>query len=176
MKVVFRLYFDFEKLETWLNEMAAKGWMLQNFFAGLFTFSKGIPGEYIYRVELLKHMAGSPKNRPYLHFMEELGAEHIGSWVRWSAYRRKACDGAFDIYTDTDLRATHYRRISRFLLFFGCLEVLFGLLALFPLIHDAKVAWPGVLFAFFVGLAFLRVAARFYKKYRSLKAQKGLYE
>jgi hypothetical protein len=46
-KVVYRLYADYEKEETWLNEMVAKGYALKNFVWCRYVFEPCEPGEYI---------------------------------------------------------------------------------------------------------------------------------
>ena len=51
--VRWKFYFDKDKEEQWLNEMAAKGWSMKSFFAGRYTFEQTQPGEYLYQVELL---------------------------------------------------------------------------------------------------------------------------
>ena len=124
VKRVFKLYFDYEKEEVWLNEMARQGWMMKSYFLGLFQFVQGTPGEYIYRIEMLPHLVRNPKNQQYLHFLQEMDIEIIFSWFVWVAYRRKASDGPFNIYSDIDSRITHYSRIGRFLFPLGLIELI----------------------------------------------------
>lgn len=38
--VRWKFYFDKDKEEQWLNEMAAKGWSMKSFLAGRYTFDK----------------------------------------------------------------------------------------------------------------------------------------
>ena len=47
----FRLYYDKEKEEEWLNEMCRKGWGMTNFFLGFYTFEPCASGEYTYQVD-----------------------------------------------------------------------------------------------------------------------------
>ena len=187
VKRVFKISYDFEKLEIWLNEMAQQGWMMESFFAGLFKFSKGTPGEYIYRAELLPYRAGSPKNLPYLHFLEGIGAEIVATWVKWGVYRRKACEGAFDVYSDIESRIKHYRRVSRFLFFFCIIEWILTFIQGRRFIEvlmsaDSGSSLPigvflfGFLFPLLVGLAIFRTAWRFDKSYRHLKREEQLHE
>ena len=49
----FKLYYDKDKEEAFLNEMSAKGYAMKRFFLGLYTFEKCRPGEYTYRVDLI---------------------------------------------------------------------------------------------------------------------------
>jgi len=90
---VFRILLDYEQEEAWLNKMAEKGWMVESFHFGLYRFSKGTPGEYTYRIELLPHLARSAKNSPYLRFVEETDVEIVYVVYKWAIYRKKTCDG-----------------------------------------------------------------------------------
>ena len=111
IKRVFKWFYDFEREEIWLNDMAAQGWHMQSFFLGLYEFKEGEPGEYIYRLELLPQRAAHYESHKYFRFLEETGVEIVSAWVRWVYYRRKAEEGAFDIYSDVDSRIKHYRRV-----------------------------------------------------------------
>jgi len=124
VKRVFRFYFNYEKEEIWLNDMAQQGWMMKSFFLGLYRFTLEMPGEYIYRIEMLPHLVRNPKNQPYLQFLQDMGIEVISAWFVWVTYRRKASFGPFDIYSDIDSRIAHYSRISRFLFPLGLIELL----------------------------------------------------
>jgi hypothetical protein len=65
-KVVHRLYWDFEKEERWLNEMAAKGEDLVRYRLGSYHFERGEPSEWVYRIELIPSRPGSEAGRDYL--------------------------------------------------------------------------------------------------------------
>jgi len=111
-KVLWRAFFDYEKEEKWLNEMAAKGLAFNDYVFFRYTFTDCEPGEYIYRIELLDNLPGHPESKKYLGFMAENGVEHISSWARWVYFRKKAAAGSFDIFSDIDSRLMHYRRIA----------------------------------------------------------------
>ncbi len=49
----WKLYFDKDLEESWLNQLAQQGWGLTSFCLGRYTFEPIEPGEYIYRVDLL---------------------------------------------------------------------------------------------------------------------------
>lgn len=187
LKRVFRLFFDFEQAEAWLNEMADQGWMMESFFCGLFKFSKGTLGEYTYRVELLSYPVWSSGNQPYLNFVEETGVELVTVWVKWAIYRRKACEGGFDVYTDIGSRIGHYRRVSRFLLFFCLLEwslsLLVGVRTVHALVSEySETKFPyglsAVIFLFgvLIGALIFRAACRSHKKYKRLKKEEPFLE
>lgn len=109
---------DFEKEEKWLNEMSSKGWHLcevtgtKNQIGNCtYVFQEGEAGNYIYRLELLNDLPTSVMGTDYIHFVEETGAEHIGSIFRWVYFRRKADSGEFNMFSDIDSRISHLNRI-----------------------------------------------------------------
>jgi hypothetical protein len=102
---------QYEKEEKWLNEMSAKGMQLTDVGFCRYSFVKGTPGEYIYRLELLEHMPGNAESVSYISFLEETGIEQVGSILRWIYLRKKASDGPFELYSDTESKINHYKRI-----------------------------------------------------------------
>jgi len=115
MKTIIRkAYWNYEKEEKWLNEMSAKGLALTDYSWCRYVFADSQPGEYIYRIELLDYPATNPASQKYLRFMEESGVEFVASYMRWVYFRKKATDGAFDIYSDIDSKIKHYQRVTRF--------------------------------------------------------------
>lgn len=135
-RVVRKAFLNFEKEEEFLNEMSAKGWALIDYSWCKYVFEDAPKGEYIYRIELLEKPVEHPESQNYIEFMEETGVELVDTYNRWVYFRKKASDGAFDIYSDIDSRIRHYRRIrvlfSAILglnLFMGALSVFFGSLA-----------------------------------------------
>lgn len=118
---------QFEEEEKWLNEMAARGKALVSVGLCTYIFEDCEPGEYICRMELLENLPSSAEGRSYIEFLEETGAEQVGSYLRWCYFRRKASLGAFDLFSDFESRIRHLNRIL--LLVFCCLpmELYFGL-------------------------------------------------
>jgi hypothetical protein len=108
---VRKLFVDFEKEEKWINDMAAKGLNFTNYSIGKYSFQEGKPGEYIYRLELLKELPTHAESQSYIKFMEETGVECMDTYMRWVFFRKKAEDGEFDLYSDFDSRIKHYERI-----------------------------------------------------------------
>ena len=118
----FRLYYDKEKEEAWLNEMCRQGWAMTKFFLGVFQFMPCEPGKYTYQVD----MPGLPGTfgmhsgikKEYIDFVEATGAEYVCSWGFWLIFRKETEQGDFKLYTDKESRIKLYRRI-RFL-FLAC--------------------------------------------------------
>jgi len=115
MKAIIRkLFLNFEKEEKWLNDMAAKGLNFIDYSFSRYLFEEGKPGEYTYRMELLNNLPSNPESKAYIKFMEETGAECIGTYVRWVYFRKKTSEGPFDLYSDYDSRINHYKRVAAF--------------------------------------------------------------
>lgn len=116
--------FDKEREEGWLNDYCQQGWALASFFAGLATFVPCEPGEFIYQIDLLPG-AGlrADDYEGYVIFMHETGVEVVQRWGRWVYLRRRAEEGPFEIYTDTESRIDLYRRIRKLFLWALCLEL-----------------------------------------------------
>jgi hypothetical protein len=118
------LAWNFEKEETWLDEMSAKGMQLVDVGFCRYTFEDNDPGVYRYRIELLKNVPTDPEQMAYIRFMEESGIRHVGTYMRYVYFRRPASEGAFDLFSDIDSRVSHYRRISTLLLIIGILNLI----------------------------------------------------
>ena len=112
-KVVYKTYlaWDFEREEKWLNSMSAKGLQLVGVSFCRYVFEEGEPNEYIYRLEMLDDLPESYKGQKYINFIEETGAERIGSILRWVYFRKTPEKGGFDLFSDVDSRIKHLNRI-----------------------------------------------------------------
>lgn len=53
---IFKLFVNYEKEEAWLNKLASQGLHCVDYVIGRYTFKKGAPGEYTYRIQLLENM------------------------------------------------------------------------------------------------------------------------
>ena len=116
---------EFDKEERWLNQMAMQGWALVEVGFCRYVFEKCEPGEWIIRLQM-------QKNDPeYVAFLEEIGAEYIGRVVQWIYVRRRAEEGAFELFSDTQSRLDHLRWIARMLLAIGLTNLLIGVVNAF---------------------------------------------
>ena len=52
-----------------------------------------------------------PESQQYIKFIEDTGAEQIGSYMRWVYFRKKTSDGPFDLFSDLSSRINHLNRI-----------------------------------------------------------------
>ncbi|MGM9662128.1 MAG: DUF2812 domain-containing protein [Oscillospiraceae bacterium] len=116
-QVIHKVYWlwQFEDEEQWLNEMSAKGLHLTDVGLFRYVFEEGTPGAYQYRLEMLDHWPNHPESRKYIAFLEETGAEHVGSLKNWVYFRKRGEDGPFDLYSDIDSRIRHLQRIAALL-------------------------------------------------------------
>ena len=112
--IVHKAYWDYEKEEQWLNDMAAKGLALSDYSWCRYAFEETPRGKYLYRIELLENLPSHPESQAYLRFLEENGVEVVTSYMRWVYLRRDAAEGPFDLYTDLDSKIRHYKRILTF--------------------------------------------------------------
>ncbi len=117
-KVVHKWFWawSFEKEEKWLNEMAAKGLVLSSVSFCKYVFEDSLPDAYSVRLELFENAPTHPESEKYIRFLEETGAEHIGSVMRWVYFRKKTADGAFDLFSDISSRIKHLNRILALLI------------------------------------------------------------
>ena len=58
---------DFEKEESWLNQLALQGWVLDGVGFVAYHFAASDPGEYTVRLEMRGH------DQRYIDFMAEIG-------------------------------------------------------------------------------------------------------
>lgn len=106
---LWRLVFDVEKTEEWLNRLAAEGLNCVGFgcIAYRYYFEQGEPGEYTYRVINLEESFGHPKSIRYMAFLKENGVEYVGHAFRNVFLRKRAAEGEFNLFTDRESQIRH---------------------------------------------------------------------
>ena len=112
---------EFEKEEQWLNTMVQSGWVLDGVGFATYHFIACEPGEYTVRLEMHDH------DEAYICFMEECGAEYVGRMAKWIFFRKKASEGAFDLFSDLDSRIKHIKKIGKALTAVGFANLVIGL-------------------------------------------------
>ena len=117
--IKFRLYYDKDKEENFLNNMVKKGYAMKSFFLGLYTFEKCEPNEYTYRVDLIKDKS-QKELEEYIELITETGAEYIQRWGVWAIFRKK---GEFELYTDVESNIEQYSKIKTMFLALSILEL-----------------------------------------------------
>ena len=128
-KTMHKLFFvwEFDKEEKWLNEMAAKGLCLVSVGFCKYEFEDCIPGEYRICLQLLEKSPRNPEMQKYIEFLEQTGAEHIGSFTRWVYFRKKASDGDFELFSDNASRVKYLTGMLGFITLIAGLNLCIGL-------------------------------------------------
>ena len=125
-KIIRKAFVDFEKEENWINQMAREGWAMTDYSWCRYAFEDCEPGAYVYRIELLPDLAGHPKSRAYVDFVESTGAKEVARYGRWVYFRKQSGEGGFDLFSDLGSRLAHYRRVYQFWLVLAIAELLIG--------------------------------------------------
>lgn len=180
--VIRKIFFNFEKEEKWINEMAVKGLNFIDYSFSRYLFEEGQPGEYIYRIELLENQPTHVESKAYLKFLEETGVECVSTYMRWVYLRKKAATGSFDIYSDYELRIKHYKRVA-------WLQGVLGVINLLCAIINISIgllsftSQPINYFNLIVGITNLLISMKLtsmfiahIKKINRMKKEKQLYE
>lgn len=118
---------NFEAEEKWLNQMAQKGWVLEDVGFCKFRFVSAEPGAYAVRMEMMEEMPNSEKGMDYIGFIEETGAEYIGSVMKWAYFRKKVEDGEFELFSDIDSRIRHLDRMMKSIGMVGAANLAIGM-------------------------------------------------
>lgn len=141
MRKVIRKWFwiwDFDKEEKWLNEMAAKGLALTAVGWCRYDFEDCVPGEYKICVDFLDNHSSRVENEKYIGFLEETGAEHVGSMFRWAYFRKKTAGEDFQLFSDNASRIRYLTQIIRFIALIGGLNLYMGAYNLFLFIIQVR--------------------------------------
>ena len=107
-----------EKEEAWLAEMAKEGYHLENIsLPGQYSFRKGEPGNYIYRLDFQALRAKDKDS--YLQLFADAGWEHVGDMGGWVYFRHKLNGGEPpEIYSDLESKIGKYHRLIAYLIIF----------------------------------------------------------
>lgn len=174
-KVIHKLFFvwDYEKEEAWLNEMAAQGLALVAIGFCRYEFEDRVPGEYKIALDYLGKSRA--ENQKYIEFLEDTGAEHVGTIVRWAYFRKKTAE-PFSILSDNSSKIALFTNVMRGLLVVMIMNLYaFGLNISNYFLHREPVFLICFINLF---LAFLLLYGywRFYKKRKKLKEEQTIFE
>lgn len=167
---------DFEKEEQWLNEMAAKGLCLISAGFCRYEFVETLPGEYGVRMQLLEHSLRHPGSEQYIAFLEEMGAEHVGSCKNWAYFRKSKSQGEFELLSDRPSRIRQLQRIERLLIWLGILSSLVGAINLFLYILHRESSNLIGLVNLLIGILCLSGLWRLHRKTKRLRQEQQLFE
>lgn len=117
---------DFDKEESWINQMAAAGKVLSKVGFTTYTFEECEPGEYTIRMELLENFKDSKSKEENLELTGNSGAELIGEVNRWAYFRKKSSEDDFELFSDVSSKVGHLNRLRVLLALIGTMELLIG--------------------------------------------------
>lgn len=177
-KVIHKCFFvwNFDKEEKWLCEMSSKGFALVGVGFCRYEFEKCEPGEYDIRLQLLSHRLCHPESQHYLSFVEETGAEHVGSFCSWVYFRKKKSGGVFELFSDFESRIKQLNRIILMIIFLVVANLYIGMynLLMFFFWHN-EVSYIG-----FINLAIGLIGSvgvwRLIRKRKKLKNDNQIFE
>jgi len=179
-KTIYKIFllWQFDEEENWINKMSEKGLQLCYVGFGKYVFEEGLPNEYIYRLELLERT----KEREYIAFIEETGAETVCRFGSWIYFRKKSREGEFNLFSDIASRIRHLDRIlpwAGFLcgvnLFNGISQLCFLIFRNNSVNGSLSLAIPSILLiiaGLFIGYGSLRV----FSKIQKLKKEQIIQE
>lgn len=179
--VIRKLFFDFEKEEKWINDLALKGLNFTYYSPGKYIFEEGESGEYIYRLELLNNLPSHPESVKYIRFMEDMGVECVATYIRWVYFRKKASEGAFDLFSDYDSRIKHYKKVASFVGVIGAFNLavaIYNLVLGLKLGHNSGFYFNAYISTlnWIVGAILISLLATYFGKIRKMKKERQLYE
>ena len=111
-KKITKLFFAWqdEKEQTWLEQMAAHGWILDEIGFIRYTFRKEEPQHMRYRLDYQELKQNDLQE--YLVLFADAGWEYKGRLTNWFYFASKGTDTR-EIYTDTHSKIEKYKRILR---------------------------------------------------------------
>jgi hypothetical protein len=125
---------DSEREEPFLNEMSEAGWHLVKTRYWRYTFQKGEPVEYQYRVD---YISEKPRHSEYMQILEDAGWEMVDTRLdefgRWVFCRKPRAEAeTLELYTDAESKIEAMRRIRMgfcrsVIVALGLVPVLFGI-------------------------------------------------
>ena len=177
-RIIKKLFFvwDFDKEEKWLNEMAAKGLCLVSTGFCKYEFEDCIPGEYRICMQLLEKSPRNPEMQKYIEFLEDTGAEHVGSFTRWVYFRKKASEGDFTLFSDNASRVKYLSSILSFIALIVGLNLYIGLYNIFVVFFlHSPFNYIGLL-NLAVALFGLPGTIKLWKKRNRMKRESQLFE
>ncbi|MEH7254675.1 DUF2812 domain-containing protein [Neobacillus niacini] len=117
----FKIFFDIEKEEQWLNEQLQKGYRCTNISGlGKYTFEK-TDKRYVMRLDYQDYLS-KKKFKDYKGIYEDFGWNYLnGSWLGGIRYWQKEDDGQIEIFSDRQSKRNYYKRLMGYSFWLGML-------------------------------------------------------
>ena len=178
-KVIHKWFWiwDFDKEEKWLNEMAAKGLALTSVGFCRYEFEDCVPGEYKICLEFLENRFSEVENAKYIEFLEETGAEHVGTFAGWAYFRKRTTEENFKLFSENTSRIKHLTRIINFVIPLLGLNLYAGCYNLFLYFywHHNSVNIIGIV-NLLIAVLIMPGLIRLLQKRNKLKSEQQIYE
>ncbi len=129
-KNVYKLFWawQFEQEEQWLKQCSSRGMQLCDVGFLRYTFELDNPEVYNYKLELLNYWPTHAESEAYIRFVEETGAEMVGSIMRWVYFRKRTRLGSFDLFSDNESKIKHLNRVLALFVPLFVMELVLGLM------------------------------------------------
>ena len=114
-----------EELERRFARMAAQGWLLEKCTYGTYTYRRGEPNAYEYRVQYIYESRDGQRS-DYVKTLADMDVEKVGDMGSFLVVRKKSGGAPFTLYSDLDAQIGDARRLMRMKII---LAVIFALLA-----------------------------------------------
>lgn len=112
--IKFKIFFDIEKEEQWLNHMLSKGWVCANVISGgFYTFKKTDNLERVIRIDFQQDLKKEERTN-YKQLYEDFG---------WQSLKEKSYDGSYywlkrkdgndELFSDNDSQIAKYKRLMK---------------------------------------------------------------
>lgn len=166
--IKFRLYYDKDVEEEFLNNMSQKGYELKNFCCGFYTFEKDESAGYTYRIDCIGNKS-KEELEDYMELIHDMGAILVKRWGPWLILKKK---GEFELYTDLESKIKLYSKIRNM---FFCLFIVEVLCAI--IVFNGLMAYMNAISCFnfiiicAVIIAFLRQVEKCNEKIKMLKKE-----
>ena len=138
IKKLWRFYTiaDYEREESFLNEMARAGWNLTAVGFCRYIFRRGNAGEYIYKLDMVERTESDEVKESYFNFLTDCGIRVVGEFKDWIYLQKRASDGPFDVKNDTYAKLRQVNKVYSFSLrtvcnllrIFACIIIIIALL------------------------------------------------
>lgn len=98
-KKVWNFFFisQVDEEEQWINSMARAGWdFVRVNWCSRYIFKRGIPGQYIYKIDLPENLPHGLGKEEYYNFLTECGIRIVHEKKEWMYLQKRASDGPFN--------------------------------------------------------------------------------
>jgi hypothetical protein len=144
----FKMFFDIEKEERWLNVQLQKGYRCTNISGlGFYTFERN-DKRYVMRLDYQDNLS-KKKFKEYKGIYEDFGWNYInGSWLGGIRYWQKEDDNQNEIFSDRQSRKYYYKRLKNYSFWLAMLFLAYSFMLYKDsgLYHDGLWGMKGSLF------------------------------